>query len=150
MLRMMMYDFARADDSRFIAMMQDFVRTYSGKGASTADFKAVCDKHFGGDMGWFFDQWVYGTAIPKITIEYSITDGPQGPVFLVDSKQQNVPEGFRSMIPVVLRTKTGGMSARIVLSKATLHNELKLREKPESVEFNPYYSLLCDLEVKKR
>ena len=41
MLRMMLYDHTRGDDSRFIAMMKEFVQTNAGKGASTADFKAV-------------------------------------------------------------------------------------------------------------
>jgi aminopeptidase N len=75
MLRVLLYDYTRGDDSRFIEMMKEFVQTNAGKGASTADFKAVCDKYFGGDMGWFFEQWVYGTNIPKITIEYNIQRG---------------------------------------------------------------------------
>jgi hypothetical protein len=103
--RMLLYDYTRGDDSRFIAMMKEFVQTNAGKGASTADFKAVCDKHFGGDMGWFFEQWVYGTDIPKITIEYNIKDRPEGPVLAIDATQQNVPDGFRSVMPIMLCKK---------------------------------------------
>jgi hypothetical protein len=150
MLRMMMYDYARGDDSPFIAMMKDFVQTNAGKGASTADFKAICDKHFGEDMSWFFRQWVYGTDIPKIGVEYSIKDAPDGPVLAVDDTQQNVPPDFRSVLPIVLHYKGGVLSARMVISQPSGHAEMKLKEKPDSVEFNPLYGLLCDLEVKKR
>ena len=150
MLRMMMYDNTRDDDSRFIAMMRDFVKTYSGKGASTADFKAICDKHFGQDMGWFFDQWVYGTNIPKISIEYSVVDSPDGAVLKLDATQRGVPDGFRSVLPVVLHNKNGVLSGKLTLDKPTAHSELKLKEKPDSVDFNALYGLLCELDVKKR
>jgi Peptidase family M1 domain len=150
MLRMLLYDYTRGDDSRFIAMMKEFVQTNAGKGASTAGFKAVCDKYFGGDMGWFFEQWVYGTDIPKITIEYNIKDQAEGPVLSIDVTQQNVPDGFRSVMPIMLRKKSAILPLRLVISKPASHNEVKLKEKPDTVEFNPLYGLLCDLNVKKR
>ena len=150
MLRMMMYDFAKSDDSRFIAMMRDFVRTYSGKAASTADFKAICDKHFGMDMDAFFKQWVYRTEIPKIRIDYSLTGGPSNAVLVLDVTQRDVPDGFVSKMPIILRTKGGVMLAALTISKSQMHTELKLPEKPDSVEFNPLYSLLCELDVNKR
>ena len=48
--------------------MQDFYRTYEGGRASTADFRRVVEQHTGADMGWFFDQWIYGTAIPTYKV----------------------------------------------------------------------------------
>lgn len=150
MLRMMLYDFARGDDSRFIALMKDFVQTNAGKAASTADFKAICDKHFGTDMGWFFNQWVYGTDIPKITIEYQISGTASGAVVTVDVQQQNVPEGFRSVMPFIMRAKAGALGGMLTISQPTMHAELRVNEKPDTIEFNPMYSLLCDLDVKRR
>ena len=150
MLRMMLYDYGRNDDSRFIAMMKDFVETYANRNASTEDFKAICDKHFKMDMGWFFRQWVYGTDLPKILVEYSFADSPEGVLWKVDLKQQNVPEGFISMVPFVLRTKAGGLAGRLSAQHSTLHAELKLKERPDSVEINPLYGWLCELEVKKK
>ena len=151
MLRMMLYDYGRNDDSRFIAMMKDFVQTYYNRSASTEDFKAICDKHFQMDMGWFFRQWVYGTDLPKISVEYSFADDPAGVVWKVDLKQQNVPEGFISVVPFVLRLKGGGgLTGRLSAQRSVLHSELKLKERPESVEINPLYGWLCELDVKKK
>jgi hypothetical protein len=31
-----------------------------------------------------------------------------------------------------------------------MHYEMKLRERPESVEFNPLEAALCELDVKKK
>jgi hypothetical protein len=45
-------------------------------------------------MQWFFDQWVYGTEIPKITVEYGVKDSADGPVLEIDVKQEKVRDGF--------------------------------------------------------
>jgi hypothetical protein len=50
----------------------------------------------------------------------------------------------------VIKGKSGGSIGRLSISKSELHTEMKLREKPESVEFNPLDALLCEVDVKKR
>ena len=68
----------------------------------------------------------------------------------IDATQQNVPDGFRSVMPIMLRKKSAILPLRLLISKSASHNEVKLKEKPDTVEFNPLYGLLCDLNVKKR
>jgi aminopeptidase N len=68
-------DFSKWDGSKFRTMMQDSVSTYRGRAASTADFRAIVAKHIGEDMGWFVDQWVYGTEIPTNQGTWSV-EGP--------------------------------------------------------------------------
>jgi Peptidase family M1 domain len=71
MVRMMMWN-GKTGDQSFIATMHDFVQTYSGHAATTEDFKAMIEKHMTPDMDldgnhrldWFFNEYVYGTAIP--------------------------------------------------------------------------------------
>ena len=71
MVRMMMWD-RQTGDQNFKTTMQDFVKTYAGKAATTEDFKATVEKHMTremdltGDhrMDWFFNEYVYGTALP--------------------------------------------------------------------------------------
>jgi hypothetical protein len=149
MLRMLLHDFARNDDSRFIAMMREFASTFQNRNASTEDFKAIVDRHFRADMRWFFDQWVYGIEVPKITVEYSLTDNEQGAMLAGTFRQRGVSPEFRVIMPVVLRFKAGGAVARISAAGAATPFQLQLRERPESVEFNPLDAVLCELEVKR-
>jgi hypothetical protein len=74
MLRMMFWDPERKDpDEVFKAVLQDFATTFANRAASTEDFKAVVEKHMtpemdiehSRNMDWFFQQYVYGTGIPK-------------------------------------------------------------------------------------
>ena len=58
--------------------MHDLVKTYSGKAATTENFKAMVEKHMTAEMDldgnhrldWFFDEYVYGPRRPvtKLTI----------------------------------------------------------------------------------
>jgi hypothetical protein len=53
-------------------------------------------------------------------------------------------------LPLLVRFKEGGLSGTLNIAKPTAHAELKLKEPPTSVEFNPLLGLLCDLDAKKR
>jgi hypothetical protein len=52
MVRMMMWD-RKTGDQNFKATMQDFVRTYAGRAATTEDVKAVVEKHMTPEMAAF-------------------------------------------------------------------------------------------------
>ena len=45
-------------------MMREFYSRYVGRPTFTEDFRHVVERAAGEDMGWFFDQWVYGTGAP--------------------------------------------------------------------------------------
>src|SRR5262249_28167694 len=110
MLYQMMYD-RQNGDKAFIAMMQDFVKTYHNRNASTEAFKQIVDKHMqpkmdlAGDkkMDWFFLQWVYGTEIPRYRLDYALTPQAEGKFLLTGTiTQSDVSEGFRMLVPIYL------------------------------------------------
>lgn len=150
MLRMMLYDFARNDDSRFVQLMRDFTKEYANQSASTEDFKGVVDRHFGQDMGWFFNQWVYGTEIPRITVEYTLADQEKGAVMKGTVRQSGVSPEYRSLVPFVLRyPNNGAISGKLQARGPATNFTVALPARPEGVEFNPLESILGDVEVKK-
>src|SRR5436305_7281342 len=90
-------------------MMKDFVQTYTNRIATTEDFKAVVEKHItkamdmghNGKMDWFFDEYVYGTALPNYKFDYSFGNGPDGkPAVNMKLKQSNVTDSFAVVVPV--------------------------------------------------
>ena len=115
MLRMMMQDSATGDQ-RFKEMMQDFVKTYAGKSATTEDFKAIVEKHMTMEMDadgnhtmdWFFDEYVYGTQLPTYTVNSSFAPGPDGTTVLnVKIVQSNVDSQFRMLVPIYIEMTDG-------------------------------------------
>ena len=151
MLRNMLMDFRTMNDDRFIQMMKDYVQTYSGKEASTEDFKKIVDKHFGEDMSWFFNQWVYGIEIPTYTVSWDkekTEDGKYSVTLKV--KQENVSEGFKMLIPVVMNfDKDKYAIVKVMIDKP--YTEVKLPKapvEPKEIVFNPFYSVLCEVKYK--
>jgi hypothetical protein len=111
MLRMAMYDWSSKDpDARFIAMMKDYATTYGGGFASTADFQKVVERHMvpamnatgDGRMDWFFNQWVYGTEIPRYAVDLKVDSAGEETRIHGTVRQQGVTKDFRAVVPLYL------------------------------------------------
>lgn len=106
MLRSMM----RADDDKpFIDMMHDFVESHRDHPASTESFKAIAEKHMSKLMDvegnqrldWFFNEWVYGTQVPKYHFEYQLSPAENGKAKLhMSITQSEVDDNFIMLLPV--------------------------------------------------
>ena len=119
MLRMMMHD-NRSGDQAFKDMMQDFVKTYAGKAATTEDFKAMVEKHMTREMDlddnhkmdWFFNEYVYGTQIPSYKLDSSFDTSTDGTiVFSMKLTQSGVDDKFKMLVPIYLEMDDGRLFA---------------------------------------
>ena len=96
--------------------MQQFVTEYSGKAATTEDWKASMEKtmpkwldlRHDGKLDWFFDEYVYGTELPHYTIGSDFTVDADGVTFVhLKLTQSNVSKNFVMRIPLYLELKNG-------------------------------------------
>lgn len=115
MIRMMMWS-NQSGDQNFKEMMHDFTTTYNGRAASTEDFKSIVEKHLTADMqrmgdgrmDWFFDEYVYGTALPSYKMDSSFEKDASGDVvFNLKVTQSDVNDKFRMLVPVYLELADG-------------------------------------------
>jgi aminopeptidase N len=115
MVRMMMWD-RKNGDQRFRETMHDFVKTYANKPATTEDFKAMVEKHMTQEMDlegnhridWFFNEYVYGTALPSYKLNYSFDKDASGEVlFSFKITQSGVDDKFRMIVPIYLDLADG-------------------------------------------
>jgi hypothetical protein len=145
MIRMMMRDLNSGSDDRFFAMMKDFAATYAWKDATTEDFRKVVEKNMNTDLGWFFDQWVYGTDIPRYHFTWSAEPGENGKSVLVCTvEQSDVPATFKMPVPIVIEFgKDRYAITRILVDEPTKTFRINLPEKPRDVKFNFYQAVLC-------
>jgi aminopeptidase N len=145
-------------DQRFKETMQEFVKTYSGKAATTEDFKAMVEKHMTPEMDlesnhkmdWFFNEYVYGTQLPAYKLESSFDIGADGDVVLtMKVTQSNVDEKFRMLVPLYLELADGNI---FFLGRAKLAGNhsieqkvpLKgLKTKPRAAVLNYYDDVLA-------
>jgi hypothetical protein len=101
MIRMMMFNAGGSKgDAKFQAMMKDFIQTHFNQDISTEDFKAAVEKHMGGNMDWFFNEWVYGTEMPSYRFDYQLSDG--GTTLSGKITQSGVSDKFKMPVPVYI------------------------------------------------
>jgi len=160
MLHQMMYD-RQNGDKAFMAMMQDFVKTYYNRNASTEAFKEIVEKHMipqkmdlTGDkkMDWFFLQWVYGTEIPRYRLDYTLTPQEDGKCLLTFKvTQSDVSEGFKMLVPIYLDLDGSNIVriGEVKMFGSATSNEIKvpLPQKPKRVLINANYDVLASESV---
>jgi Peptidase family M1 domain len=158
MLRMLMFEPAASDpDAAFIALMKDFTTTYAGKSPTTEDFKATVEKHMvptlnatgNGKIDWFFDQWVYGTEVPRLSSdlkakklsgdEYQVT----GTVRVAE-----VSDDFLVLVPLYAELSRGRLAGFGNLAfkgpgEKTVDVTIKLPEKPRRIFVNGKMEVLA-------
>jgi hypothetical protein len=152
MLRSMMYS-TEDQDKPFIAMMHDFVESHRERAATTESFKAIAEKHMtkvmdigrNGRLDWFFDEWVYGTQVPRYHFEYQLTPADGGKIKLhMTVTQSEVDEHFAMPVPVfgdfgkgMIRLGQIGM-----VGNTTRNVDMLLPSQPKKVALNAYKDIL--------
>jgi hypothetical protein len=152
MLRSMMYS-AQDGDQAFIAMMHDFVDSHREKAASTESFKAIAEKHMNkamdlqgnGHLDWFFDEWVYGTQVPRYQFAYQVTPADGGKVKLhMTIAQSGVDQHFAMLVPVFADFGNGMVRLGQVgiAGNTTDTADILLPGQPKKVALNAYKDIL--------
>jgi hypothetical protein len=153
MLRSLMWD-PKTKDDNFIAMMKDFVQTYTHLNASTEGFRTVVDGHMtpamdldgNHKMNWFFNEWVYDTEIPRYRLQYSVSPEKDGTFLLQGAlTQSEVSDRFKMIVPVYVDIdgKIGRLGTVAVQGNKTNQFQVKLPQKPKRVLINAYHDVLA-------
>lgn len=96
-------------DSTFFKTLREYYITYKYETASTHDFQIICEKNYGKNLDWFFDEWIYkGTGRP--VYEYSVNQS--GSDFTIKIKQTQSDEVYT--MPVKIEIETDLMTKEFV------------------------------------
>lgn len=138
------------DRDLFREVLQEFLRSYTGKEASTEDFRHLLEVKTGTSWQGFFDTWVYGTYVPSVEWSYEVGKAASGrPALTLEAKVEGVPEGFVQPVPVQVQLKDGKSGTFFVQLKAGKTTDtIELPEAPKKVVFAPRYALLA--RIKER
>lgn len=156
MLRSLMYaDHATGQnpDQPFIDMMHDFMASHRDVPASTESFKAIAEKHMtkqmdierNGRLDWFFNEWVYGTEVPRYSFKYDFlpADGSKVKV-RAEITQSQVDDHFAMFVPVF--ADFGNGMVRLgqigVAGNSTRTVDFILDRQPKKVAINSYKDIL--------
>lgn len=100
-----------------------------------------------GRMDWFFNQWVYGTEVPRFRLDYSLTPEAEGKMLLKGTLTQSEVSGdFKMPVPIYLDFDGNLMFlGRIaaVGNSTTPEFKVMLPKKPKRVLINAYCDVLA-------
>jgi hypothetical protein len=159
MVRMMMWT-PNNGDQNFKAAMHEFVQAHTNKPATTEDFKATLERHLDPDLDitgdrkldWFFDEYVYGTALPNYHMDYSLdSNGSGGSLLKIKITQSNVDAKFKMLVPVYMEFGNGRISrlgALPMTGNSTREEQVDLsgmKERPKRILLNHYNDVLCTM-----
>jgi tetratricopeptide (TPR) repeat protein len=91
--------------SRVDAALRELYKRHSGRSASIADFRKICEEISGRDLGWFFEYFINGTQIPEIELRRLPAAAPGetlGEIVL-----RNVPADFQVRVEMRINTTKG-------------------------------------------
>jgi aminopeptidase N len=152
MLRSIMYS-TSDQDKAFIAMMHEFVESHRDRAASTESFKAIAEKHMtktmdlagNGRLDWFFDEWVYGTQVPRYHFEYQLSPADAGKVKLhMTITQSEVDDHFAMLVPVFADFGKGmvRLGQIGVAGNSSRSTDILLPSQPKKVVLNAFKDIL--------
>lgn len=153
MLRIMMLDTRNMNEDRFTATMKDYYDTFQGKPATTDDFQGIVEKHIGGPMDWFFNEWVKGTGIPTFHVAWTnqpAGNGSNATVIKFRIKTEHVDSAFE--MPVLVTADLGAArTARFrvrVKAGQTDYTSPPLPDGAKKLTFNDLHSVLADVKME--
>lgn len=154
MLRMMLREEKSAEpDARFAQLLRTLAEKYRYRGLSTAEFQREVeqlmtrdmDLEGGRSMEWFFDQWVYGTDIPRYSADFKVSR--QGQTYVVNGtlKQKDTSEVFIARVPIYAETARGRLT--LLGTVVTAGEETKFRftagAAPRKLVIDPHQTVLA-------
>lgn len=150
MLRNMMLDLRTMKEDVFMTVMREFYKRHKGGHASTEDLRTTIQDVTGADLGWFFDQWVYGNQLPTYRVAWKKAELPKQEWSVVlQVTQEGVSDDFAMLVPV----KIVGDDGQVVRVRVTVRGPFTQIElphtnfEPDEVIFNDLSSVLCDVKT---
>ena len=135
-------------DPAFFDFLRALRERFEYKTLTTDDFRRhavgfVPENYPDPRLDTFFDQWVYDTGIPKLSVDYRVSG--KGPRFTLHARlvQTNVPESFSVAVPVEIHTTPGRSLTKYIKTEGEITEfQVVLRNRPSRVVVDPGNMLL--------
>ncbi len=138
----------RMGDEPFLAMLVEMLRRYDRKEITTEGFRELAAQFMppkSDDPGLesFFDQWVYGTGIPSLTLTWSVKGKAPALRLVGTLAQSEVDADFTALAPVEIQTARGQTITQWVRSgKDPVTFTVPLKQPPLKVALDPHHAVL--------
>jgi len=144
-------------DAKFFELLKALAKELQHEEIVTRQMQEVMEKVVGGNMDWFFDQWIRGVGIPQYAIFWTKRKNEQGKWVVEGSIKQRVVMGedktelkgvyFRGVAPLTFVDLNGNeaKSAKpLLVQTAETPFKVIVADEPEFVYFNRDGEILAE------
>jgi Peptidase family M1 domain len=125
-------------DDVFFAGLRGFYRDWRFRKAGTDDFRKSMERASGRNLERFFDDWIFGDAIPTVSFSYKESDERSA---VLRFEQRDTPMEFP--VTVTLNYRSGASEEMIVvLSDRLTERTVALKARLRSVDVNEDHAAL--------
>jgi tetratricopeptide (TPR) repeat protein len=135
-------------NENFDKLVAAYTEQFQNTPASTEAFEKLTAQIAGGDLGYFFDQWLNGTGVPEFKVDYTVFRQKNG--YMVQGTVKQDLDLFK--MPVEFQVQTDGEPeyARVEVVGESSEMDVKTERKPKAVVIDPRERILrmsSDLRV---
>ncbi len=138
----------RMGDERFMAMLADLAKTYDRKEITTEQFRVLAAKYLppksdDAQLEEFFEQWVYGTGVPALKLNYSVKGKAPNVKVVGTLTQSDVDDDFGALVPVEIQLARGRAVTEWVRSGSSpVAFTVNLKQAALKVTLDPHRAVL--------
>lgn len=117
---------------------------------TTRQFQAIMEQYYGADLGWFFDEWVWGMNRPQYRYSWMKQDigGGQYEVFLHLRQMQSSPAPNVFTMPIRVYPRINNVDTTITVwnNSRIADYRFVVNGNPTTLAFDKYYWILRDAQ----
>ena len=136
-------------DAGFFTFLRRLRESFEYKDLTTEQFRRLAADFLPADypdpgLENFFDQWVYDTGIPKLSVDYRIEGKGSRHTLRGRLVQTGVPESFSVTVPVEIHTIPGRSLTKYIKTEGEVTEfQVVLRNRPSRMVVDPGKTLLA-------
>jgi len=131
-------------DEKFFKLVDTYVvlRQESNQAVSTSRFRKLAEDIYGEPLGWFFNQWVDSTGLPRLKLEkVAVRNDTKG--WQVQGRLLQLGDTiFRLPIELALDTKKGREEQTLWIETKAVDFEFRTLNEPQKLIVDPEYEVL--------
>jgi len=128
-------------DGPFFAAVHEYYMRHRNGNASTADLRAIMERHAGQPLGWFFKQWIFEAGHPLYAFAWKWDAGKVA----VTIEQRQTGALFRMPVVVEVRGNARVQRETVLVDERREEIEFASVEAPTSVVMDPDEVILKEM-----
>ena len=126
-------------DAAFWRAVNIYLNRHKFGSVESTDLRKAMEEASGQDLGWFFNQWVYGLGSPKLTVKQAYNPGSKTLTLTVSQTQKLdrlTPPAFRLPLDVEVHSGRNVSAEKIELRKRVETFRIKVASRPTKLVFD--------------